>query len=136
MEAEFKNIEVSAEDRAYLAGLFDGEGSAKVYDKYPGRSQWVQVVINMSDKDPVELAHRLYGGSINFYANHVKGYWSWHLGDKSKFGNGVLLRSRFLNDILPYMHNESKIKDVKALLKYEVERPKKFPKKPKRKLDV
>jgi hypothetical protein len=49
---------------AYLAGIFDGEGTVGKY-RNPGRTQYhPRARIEMADREPLALAQRLFGGGL------------------------------------------------------------------------
>ena len=79
-------------DAAYVAGLFEGEGSVGAYLSGRDRTPRLMVKVKMTDREPLELAQRLTGmgklyGPYNYgdrgYNNLVKrpattkSYWVW-----------------------------------------------------------
>lgn len=91
-------------EKSYLAGIIDGEGcigAAAVADKRPGRSPSAMftVFIAMTDREALDLAHRLYGGSVREKPDTRGGnrrmVYCWQA-----YGD---IGARFLADILPYL---------------------------------
>lgn len=52
------------EDLAYIAGVIDGEGSIGVYSTSKCKSSTLQVVINMTDQEAINLAYSMFGGKL------------------------------------------------------------------------
>ena len=81
-------------DIAYIAGLFDGEGSIyykQITEKRKGRNPckvWkIRMEMSMTDKNVMELVHETLGcGSLNErkflkpYAKTWKKQWRWQCG--------------------------------------------------------
>ncbi len=89
-------------DKAYFAGLVDGEGCITVSKgKYDNRV--LAVVIVMCDKEPIELLHQSFGGCL-FYVEKKNPKWknSWHWSVKSQKAKP------FLEAVLPYLRVKRK----------------------------
>lgn len=73
-------------DRAWVAGLIEGEGSyyLRNHDTYP----LVVFQLNMTDEDVVRRAHRISGvGQVNPHApgpRSVKQQWRWRVGAQAE----------------------------------------------------
>ena len=81
---------MSETDRAYLAGIIDGEGTITVWSgRYDHRTVTVAVV--MCDKEAVEMFHREFGGCL-FYVEKNNPKWknSWRWAIKSQKAKPVL----------------------------------------------
>lgn len=91
----------SLRQRAYIAGLFDGEGYIGIHphvNKSGRRGDSLRIVIKMCDKEGIDLAHHLYGGTIryNFPKNpRWRGQYVWELGGRFKV-------EKFIHSILPF----------------------------------
>ena len=101
---------------SYVAGLFDGEGSVTLTKKRK-TDEFRTVVVSMSSTS-IELLAFLrneFGGCIvrnKKYKPHHKDSWSWSLERRRALC--------FLNKIIPYMIEKSKLKRSKlAVSKYE-----------------
>ncbi len=90
-------------DKAYLAGLVDGEGSIIIRKNLGngnirGLSLIVQVAL--SNLEVLEWAKTLYGGTINVYKDKRDVDWKdiahWHISSRQAMA--------LLLDIKPYMH--------------------------------
>jgi len=114
---------VSLEDQCYAAGLFDGEGHARVNRQ--DKSLKCIIRINMVDKEPLEFLQNRFGGTIKpVIKTPNKPYWIWLLSDpaRGKKNNGAHLRVKFLEGIIPVMHNLTKINDCKKCLEFDKEK--------------
>jgi len=91
---------------AYLAGLFDGEGSVSMAHRYKGKHKtggpgtWFQltVVIRNRNRECLELAQELFGGSINVQRFKSKGW-----ADCYRWQAGAKVGIAFLQAINPYV---------------------------------
>jgi hypothetical protein len=99
---------LSTETLAYVAGLFDGEGSIVIACS-PGRtkqsnpSYWLQVSITNTDKQLIEWLHATFGGHIadgSHAPSRVKQRpcWAWRTTSKQA--------QSFLQKILPYLRTK------------------------------
>ena len=93
-----REARMQAEIIAYLAGLFDGEGTLGVYTvnsiQYPTTT--LSIKITLCDYKPLQLCKKYYGGSL-FERKRLKSgrrCWQWCL-----YGNN---RKTFLKNILPF----------------------------------
>jgi hypothetical protein len=94
---------VSEVDKAYLAGIIDGEGcigAAKLNDKRPGRGPGVMftLFIAMTDREPADLACALYGGHVREKPDKRGGrrmIYCWQA-----YGD---IGARCLRDVRPYL---------------------------------
>jgi hypothetical protein len=104
---------------AYVAGLFDGEGSIVIGCNKPdavwGRkvpSYWLQVSITNTDRPLIDWLHATFGGHISDYSHSVsrknrRPCWAWRtIGGQAR---------GFLQNISPYL----RIKKDQALLAIE-----------------
>lgn len=90
-------VELSEVEKAYLAGILDGEGCITVSKgKYDNRV--VQVYVAMCDKQAIDLFHDSFGGCI-FYLVQKNPKWtnSWRWSIKSQRAKLVLL------ELMPYL---------------------------------
>lgn len=84
-------------DRAWLAGLFEGEGWSNIYLR-PDGTPYVQMGIQSTDYDIIERVQRIAGGTIipiRPREEHHKPSWQWNPGVHSA---GSVLRA-----IVPYL---------------------------------
>ncbi len=82
-------------EKAWLAGLFDGEGCA--WSRWPKRSN-VHAEIKMSHKPTVEKVNSLFPGSFvkgQLSGLNIRSQWRWRLDTKRT--------KEFLSLILPYL---------------------------------
>src|ERR1051325_242005 len=97
---------------AWLAGLFEGEGCVSFTGK-----NCVQVSINMTDKDIIERAYKLFGekGSFRYYKsknpNH-KDTWNWAVSERDQAIELITL-------LLPWMGERRSSKMKAALARLE-----------------
>ncbi len=85
----------SAEERAWLAGIFEGEGCfSGRFESGPGKDRTVTAKVAMSDRDTVEKFHRLIGlGNIS--GPHLdsrgksKPMWKWTVSSFELFQQTV-----------------------------------------------
>ena len=88
-------MEISITDAAYVAGLFDGEGSVyikrmnQIKHKRPGKpvhKVWVvRMEMAMTDKDVVKWCHELFGCGAFGERKVKKGYkrqWRWRVSHR------------------------------------------------------
>ena len=88
-------MEISITDAAYVAGLFDGEGSVyikrmdQIKHKRPGKpvhKVWViRMEMAMTDKDTVKWCHELFGCGAFGERKVKKGYkrqWRWRVSHR------------------------------------------------------
>lgn len=103
------------EQKAYLAGLIDGEGCIELAfnNRKDGYKQYYpRVRIHMTNLEALEAAKDLYGGSITTrkpYKNHWKQAYDWGIS----CGKAVTL----LKDIFPY--SIIKKEEITLLLSFE-----------------
>lgn len=90
---------------AYIAGLFDGEGTVTLsYNNKKDTFRTPIVSISSTSIELLEFLTSEFGGSIvkqKVYKEHHKQSWSWRLQRRNAIN--------FLNCILPYMREKSKI---------------------------
>lgn len=95
--------EATEVEKAYLAGIIDGEGcigAAELRDKRPGRGVGVMftVFVSMCDREPADLCAEIYGGHIR-ERKPLKAHWklvyTWQA-----YGE---IGARLLRDVLPYL---------------------------------
>lgn len=91
-----------SEHIAYAAGLIDGEGSITVSKHTDGRSYTPYIVVNMTDKSPVEFCYELFGGRFyhqnRFYKSGKKAF-VWTTGSRK-------ITIETINLILPYLRGK------------------------------
>jgi len=88
-------------DRAYAAGIIDGEGCISIhqggYDKYKFRSRGYEfslyTCVGMASYGIIEWLHYNFGGSIS--KTKGKDYWRWNVSAQKC--------TKFLESILPYL---------------------------------
>lgn len=89
-ETKRKEVDLSDTDRAYAAGLIDGEGSIRITSrgKYGGttfrQGQYTLMVeLVNTDKGMIEWMVERFGGSVSHYAENVeqnrKAKWHWRV---------------------------------------------------------
>jgi hypothetical protein len=90
---------ISETDKAYLAGLFDGEGSIGIYRYKNKQCTYITTVtIGMCEPQGPILAHSLYGGYLNIRpprAQSKKNLNVWMANNEEA--------ERFLIEVLPYL---------------------------------
>lgn len=94
--------------RAYLAGLFDGEGCVTLCK---GSGSWKQVRVLIGQKNQFELLgriHQHYGGIIQLDKTNL-GMARWQVINKEQC-------KRFLEDVLPYVQHTAKRKKAEVAL--------------------
>lgn len=83
------------EDRAYLAGLFDGEGCVSV--QWGSGTPRIYAVVDMSHKSTVQWLHKSFGGSFSEQTprnpKHAI-HWNWSIGGSKA--------AEFFEMILPF----------------------------------
>ncbi len=85
-------------EKAWLAGLFDGEGS--VWSRWPKRSNLISVEIKMTHKPTLEKVQELFPGRfvvghLSFNGISKRTQWKWTLETNKAV--------KFLIEILPYL---------------------------------
>ncbi len=87
MEARAVTLELlgtNEQEVAYLAGIFDGEGSMSIHDNQSRfmDSKSLVVAIAMTTPQPLYLCQRIFGGSICLRKTygHYKPQYSWRVG--------------------------------------------------------
>ena len=106
----YKNV--SPEDKAYFAGLFDGEGTVGVYSRSDGNGFASITNITNTNKIPLEELVSIFGGKISSRDDASKNWkllYSWKI-----YGESQIL---FLKMILPYLR--IKTKQVLLFLEYK-----------------
>jgi hypothetical protein len=101
-------------EKAYLAGIIDGEGcigGAELQDKRAGRGAGVMftVFIGMTDREAAELACSLYGGHIRKTQDKRRKAFRRPMFIWQAYGE---IGARFLRDVLPYLrikHEQAKV---------------------------
>lgn len=106
---------------AYIAGLFDGEGTAGVYiinrspsRKYPKGARVISLVaaIKMTDAAPVRFVHSVFGGSFAIIPPKLlqkrKQVYYWTVSYRKA--------QKFAETILPYIKNPSKVAQLTKIL--------------------
>lgn len=100
-------------DKAYYAGLFDGEGTVTMTKKKKDLPFRVPVVsMSSTTLELLEHVQHNYGGSISphkTYKDHHKISWSWKLDNRKALD--------FLRDIRPYMKEPEKCRRADLLLR-------------------
>lgn len=88
---------INNEDRAYIAGLFDGEGHVGFTQSGQSKTWALRVMITNTNKSVLTWVQSLYGGKI--YSFHGKRHW--------KVGYHFVLlwdvAAEFLSDIEPWL---------------------------------
>lgn len=93
-------------DKAYIAGLIDGEGSIAVYKTSPkGGSHRLQVMAKMCDWAGIDFISSRYDCTVSFYFSNLD-----KVVHKFWMGNGQAYQ--FLKDIRPYMRVKAEQADV------------------------
>ena len=120
---------ISETDAAYIAGLFDGEGSIsykqymrqKPHNKKPYPIWQIRMEISMTDKSVLNWLHLTLGaGTLNIkkykseYTNGWKRQWRWRCCSRDAYYVCLLIQ--------PYTH--TKIEDVNKIIKHYSHLPK------------
>jgi hypothetical protein len=120
---------ISETDAAYIAGLFDGEGSIsykqymrqKPHNKKPYPIWQIRMEISMTDKSVLNWLHLTLGaGTLNIkkykseYAKGWKRQWRWRCCSRDAYYVCLLIQ--------PYTH--TKIEDVNKIIKHYSHLPK------------
>lgn len=96
---------------AYIAGLFDGEGTVTLsYNNKKDIYRAATVSMSSTSIELLELLVEEFGGSIvkqKVYKEHHKQSWSWRLQRRNAIS--------FLDSILPYMMEKEKIRRASLL---------------------
>lgn len=80
---------------AYIAGLFDGEGSVVVHSNRRGTSHQLRVSFGMCDPEPIEFLKENYGGEIHRnVCRSGRPLFVWHANGRRAL--------ELLEDILPF----------------------------------
>ncbi len=92
----------SEQELAYLAGLFDGEGCININHHKPQTGKrteqhTLRCQVLMTDKDSVELFHKMFFGSVSYYPpkTKIKASWKWVVTSNQAL--------EFLQTICPYL---------------------------------
>lgn len=105
----YKSQQLTETEKAYIAGLFDGEGSVvigvstrKRLDGTTYPDHWLQIGITNTNRDILEWLLDKVGGHIstNSRTDHQKKCWAWRVMSKEA--------REFLVNILPYLHIKKK----------------------------
>ena len=120
---------ISETDAAYIAGLFDGEGSIsykqymrqKPHNKNPYPIWQIRIEISMTDKSVLNWLHLTLGaGTLNikkYKSEYTKGWkrqWRWRCCSRDAYYVCLLIQ--------PYTH--TKIEDVNKIIKHYSNLPK------------
>ena len=101
-------------DLLYLAGLFDGEGSAGVYKHNISLNAYPQIALGMTDKEPVQFIAFCLGGNI--YSKDkarnpkYKKYYVWKVGCQKAYSAA--------KQLLPYVKNPAKIRQLTTVVNH------------------
>ena len=114
---------ISDIDKAYAAGLFDGEGSIGVSNQQRtgsrSASYHLRCKVAMCDREAAAFLHERWGGSLRLApptkASHRRS-WIWVVGSKQA--------GAFLEDILPFLKLERVI--TKAMIGIEFQGQKRY----------
>jgi hypothetical protein len=112
----------SAEERAWLAGIFEGEGSfSGKFENGRGKGRTVRAKLGMSDRDTVEKFHRLIGiGNVSGPYLDSKGIskpmWVWCVGSFELFQQTVCY-------LWPWLGERRRAKATELLMKHNAWRP-------------
>jgi len=83
-------------ERAYIAGLVDGEGSFCISEHQSSqKGRWLQPCFDISNNDELclEYVHEMYGGTVNTVKNR---------GHHLRFTHPKMIKN-ILEDIFPYL---------------------------------
>jgi hypothetical protein len=99
---------------AYVAGLFDGEGSIVIGVSKPKKdrknpSYWLQVGITNTDKELIDWLHARFGGHISDNSHcpsrkRQRPCWAWRI-----IGNQA---REFLTEIIPYLRTKKQQAEI------------------------
>lgn len=96
-------MQPTGEQKAYLAGLIDGEGCIGIYKGKSGsghRMHSIRVIVSMTDEAPVGFLHSLYGGRMREQPR-PNGRSHWKDRYEVIFADGKA--RQLLLDILPHL---------------------------------
>lgn len=110
-------IRPSKADRAYAAGLVDGEGAISIFCRGQGRPQYV-LSVEITQRNPTVLLwlRERWGGTLALYGPYGKqarAYWRWRLNPRPALA--------FLVDIRPWLVLKQSQADV--AIAYQRARP-------------
>jgi hypothetical protein len=94
----------------YLAGLFDGEGYAGLV-KHGGHSKThPEIIVQMSDREPIDLLHDLFGGSVQTrkQGNGFKTQYRWVVTTRDAH--------RVARTIIPFVRIHRRWEALKSIL--------------------
>lgn len=103
---------ITTEDIAYFAGLFDGEGCVGLYNRSDGNGFASSISITNTNRIPLDELQSKFGGYVNSKKGIAKNFQlihNWVIYGKSSV--------KFLNLILPYLR--IKTPQVLLLLEYK-----------------
>lgn len=115
---------LTAVDLSYLAGIFDGEGTAGVYH-HPNKYQYtlkngttgirtgknVRIAVNMTDVDPVYFLGLCFGGSINKGKTQTgKVLYRWSVSTRQALSAA--------NRLQPFLKNQAKVAQLQSIIDY------------------
>lgn len=92
-------MEIKKTDLAYVAGLFDGEGSVSIVKGTKANNYHLQISLGSTDEWICQSLKMMFGGSVslkNKASEHIHACWQWSMGSRQAY-NMLLL-------ILPYLH--------------------------------
>lgn len=96
-------------DKAWIAGIFEGEGSIGLWERY-GTSKYARIAIYNNDVSMLEEIQRLVGGKIYERKMGVrnpnwKPSYTFNLNKHKEV-------ERFINEILPFIRSEYKQEQI------------------------
>lgn len=105
-------------EKAWAAGLFEGEGSVRI-NKHTKKNRGALLVdIANTDEQLVRFFLVRWGGVITQYAaiEQRRGYWRWRCAST--------MAARFLTDIAPYIQSDDKRARIALGLEYQSQKSK------------
>lgn len=98
-------------ETAWIAGLFEGEGTITIYQKRPTHSPSVSIRIEMVDKDVLEKVQRIVGGKtklLNRSRENCKPTYRWSLDSREH-------SLEFLQRVFPHLGERRSLRALEAI---------------------
>lgn len=96
---------------AYIAGLFDGEGTVTLCPEKPGGFRFPVLSMSSTSKNLLEICKDTFGGHISIhkiYHLHHKQSWSWKISHDSALHTA--------SQLIPYIQEPEKRRRILLLL--------------------
>lgn len=99
-------------DTAYLAGLFDGEGSVGYFSQGVGRTLIFTMEMKMTDENVIDWVVAVFGGNKTFRKRgekHHKDQWRWKVTGAAA--------TKLYTKLLPFLRIKNTFSDVTVSIK-------------------